>query len=125
MLYRNQWYQVDKGTYKLIVLKNIDPDPTEKEAQPAYIVFIGERSDNKGMSVTNYIEEIAGQVWKDFLPRNTDLAMVCWVECYPDNDPPSMDTVTFDVSYERNGVTFSNPHWTPTHYFDWERGAKR
>lgn len=112
VIYRNKTYQVDKGWYKVIILRN-QHLVVEKEKSPELIVFIGERDDNPGMSVTNAIENIAGKIWNDLI---NDQAIkpddIVWVECYPEEDPPTVDTVTFLHRLgDHGGMQFTRPQW--------------
>lgn len=114
--YANRTYQVGRGWYKVIILRNQHLEES-KEKVPEFIVFVGERKDNPGMSVTNAIEMIAGQIWNQFIQgsfiQGSEVKAddIAWVETYPDNDPPTVDLVTFTHLQDRNSMTFSNPKW--------------
>jgi hypothetical protein len=71
-------------------------------------VILTELTDNPGTSVTNCIEEIATQVYQQFL-KDTPVEKIRWIEHYP---PSGIFEETFDeVVLDWDGEKFSHPRW--------------
>ena len=77
------------------------------------LVIVSEMPENEGTSVTNFAEQLATQVCREFEIQPKHLI---WVEHYPERGdwkelgyPESYDLVSFNLN--DNGV-FSNPRWT-------------
>ena len=116
VILKNDSFIVGRTICKLVVLRNQHSEETEspaKESQPELIVFLGERSDNPGRSVTNSIEVLAQRVYEGVaLPAGIKPWEICWVECYPENRPISMEIVTFKHDREIGTVDlWEDPKW--------------
>lgn len=104
----NPVFVADSTVCKVIILKNKEMG---QENVPDFIVFMAERSDNKGKSVTNNIERIAGKIWDQNLKiYDVDPGRVAWVEMYPENEPPTESLVTFRKQ-SGDPMVFSDPIW--------------
>jgi len=114
--YSNPFYQVDQTVLKLIVLRHQHLEP-DTEPTPEFIVFMAERGDNPGKSITNNIERIAGKVWGEFMAGlEISPKSICWVEVYPEVEPITVGLVYFKGFYEGGSeepLIFTSPTWEP------------
>jgi hypothetical protein len=116
LITKNDSFTVGRTVCKLIVLRNQHSEEAEaaaKESQPEMIVFLGERPDNPGKSVTNAIELLAQKVYGGIVkPLGIKPWEVCWVECYIDQEPFTMDVVTFKHDREIGAEEcWEDPKW--------------
>jgi hypothetical protein len=111
--FKNDHFTVGNTVCKIVVLRNQHLEATEKE-QPELIVFLGERADNPGKSVTNAIESLAQTVYEGIArPAGVKPWEVCWVACYPENRPITMEIITFKHDRPKGGdECWQDPKWT-------------
>jgi len=88
-------------------------------------VICTELPNNKGTSITNFAEDLAGLVCTE---HGINPAKLVWIEHYPPDDSrtglrhgkPSWDLVTFAVAlHDGKRVVFEQPQWRPMREADW------
>ena len=86
------------------------------------LVICTEVPDNRGTSVTNFAEELATLVCKQFgiVPDS-----LVWVEHYPRGVAhgrlPDWDLVTFTLAGDGTNFHFESPQWRPMRDEDWKQ----
>jgi hypothetical protein len=121
VIYKNDFFGAGSTVCKIVVLRNQHLEAIQ-EPQPALIVFLGERPDNPGKSVTNAIKALAQTVYEGIgKPAGIKPCEICWVECYPESRPITMDIVTFKHDREIGAAEkWEDPKWknvAPDHPF--------
>jgi hypothetical protein len=118
--FHNDFFTVGQTVCKLLVLRNQHLEAT-KEINPELIVFLGEREDNPGETITKNIGALAQTVYEGIgKPIGIKPWEVCWVECCLDDRPTTMDIITFKHDREigagecwedpqRKGVALDHP----------------
>ncbi|OGP25001.1 MAG: hypothetical protein A2X99_02340 [Deltaproteobacteria bacterium GWB2_55_19] len=73
------------------------------------VVMFTEMPDDPGTSITNFIEELATQIYNERL-KGCPVENIRFVECYPKD--PYREVATYDlVHLEWTGREFKNPTW--------------
>lgn len=80
------------------------------------IVWLTELPENKGTSVTNWYENLANQVHKEFL-SGMKPETIEWYEEYIKGGPSGNENTLDRVSLEFDGLNFYSPKWDRSNWF--------
>lgn len=85
------------------------------EKEKSCMVILTELPDNDGTSVTNMVENLATDIYTNFLQRDYQPSEVMWIEHYPEEHYAHgglLHKETFDeVIMTWNGKKFAHPKW--------------